>query len=226
MRKLKFANKEYYHVFNRGNNKRVIFNDLFDVNRFLQGLHFFNCQEPIGSIYEKSFQKDDKFLGNSFGGLASKSQKLVDILCYCLNPNHFHLVLKQKEDYGIQKFMHRIGTGYTMYFNEKYKSSGSLFQGPYKAIHVDSNDYLLHLSAYVNLNSEAHKKNSLDDKFVLSRSSWNEYTNAPGNKKSICEKEIVLSQFRNPSEYKKFAQEALITIKEHKDLQGLFLEGF
>src|SRR3989344_7211266 len=144
MRKIEFVESEFYHVYNRGNNKRVIFNKPFDLDRFLTSIEYFNNVESIGSIYEESLFRDKK-LGGSTSKLGLGSEKLVDIVAYCLNPNHFHFILKQLSVDGIQKFMHRLGTGYTMYFNEKYKNSGSLFQGRYQAIHVNSNEYLLHL---------------------------------------------------------------------------------
>lgn len=212
MRKINFENNQFYHVYNRGNNKRPIFLDRFDLQRFIQGIVEFNCEEPIGSIFENAFREP------KLGSLASKP-RLVDVVAYCLNPNHFHLILKQQVDDGVSKFMHRQGTGYTKYFNEKYKNSGSLFQGPYKAIHVDSNEYLLHLSAYVNLNSEAHNRsidNQEENKTILSISSWQEYVTGTSG---LCNKDIILSQFNKISEYEKFALDSLATIRLRKDMQ-------
>lgn len=207
MRKVNFENNQFYHVYNRGNNKRPIFLDSFDIQRFIQGIIDFNQEEVLGGIYQCSFRKPE---------LRSSTSKLVDIVAYCLNLNHFHLILKQKVDDGISKFMHRQGTGYTNYFNEKYDSSGSLFQGPYKAIYVDSNEYLLHLSAYVNLNNKAHGILDQDNKNISSISSWDEYTRgSPG----LCHKDIILSQFREVSDYEKFAKDSLKVIKERKDMQ-------
>ena len=74
---------------------------------------------------------------------------LVEIVAYCLNPNHYHLIVKQISEKGIERFMQKIGTGYTNYFNKRYERSGALFQGKFKSIHIDSNEYLLHLSVYV-----------------------------------------------------------------------------
>lgn len=210
MRKVQFVTNQFYHIYNRGNNKRSIFQEKFDLGRFLQGLDDFNSEEPIGSIYEKSFKTENNQLG-------SQASKLVNIIAYCLNPNHFHLVLEQVTDNGVTKFMHRQGTGYVKYFNEKYKLSGSLFQGPFKAIHVDSNEYLLHLSAYVNLNKEAHGWR-YNDGLVPSMSSWDEYVNKykTGN---LCSTDIILSQFKGPDEYKKFALDSLETIRARKEMQ-------
>ena len=222
MRKIEFMEGEFYHVFNRGNNKRPIFNKYFDLNRFLLSIQHFNNTDPIGSIYENLFR--NKELGGSTSKLDIKSEKLVDIVAYCLNPNHFHFILKQVSINGIQKFMHRLGTGYTMYFNEKYKNSGSLFQGRYKAIHVNSNEYLLHLSAYINLNFEAHYRSESTRKSNLSQSSWEEYTSNKKDSDGLCNKNIILSQFKNMEDYKQFAKDSLEIIKQRKDLQELVLE--
>lgn len=207
MRNLEFANGEFYHVFNRGNNKREIFSDKYDLNRFFLSMREFNTDEPIGSIYEQSFKKDNPN--------TTKQAKIVDFICYCLNPNHFHFALKQLRDDGVVKFMHRLGTGYTKYFNQKYENIGSLFQGTFKAKHIDTNEYLLHLSAYINLNSEAHRLGSL-----ASKSSWEEYVNSSSNE-SFCNKEIILSQFKNILEYEKFVKDSIKITKEKKELDYL-----
>lgn len=206
MRNLELTTGEYYHIFNRGNNKREIFYDKYDLNRFFLSMQEFNSKNPIGSIYEHRFDKKKP----------SKDSELVEFICYCLNPNHYHFLVKQAVNGGIAKFMHRLGTGYTKYFNQKYENSGSLFQGTYKAKHANTNEYLLHLSAYINLNPEAHRLGSL-----ASKSSWEEYLN-PSNK-NFCNTEIILSQFKSIAEYKKFAQDSLVLIKQEKELQKQLL---
>ncbi|MBU4338685.1 transposase [Patescibacteria group bacterium] len=213
MRKFKFTNGEHYHIFNRGNNKRTIFLDEQDFSRFFQSMTEFNSTEPIGSIFENSFRKD------KLGKLGGSTSKLVDFICYCLNPNHFHFILKQLEEDGIRKFMHRIATGYTRYFDEKHNCSGSLFQGRYKAVHIDSNEYLLHLSAYINLNDRVHLLGGSTSK--SSRSSLDEYILG---RTGFCEKNIILSQFKSMVEYKKFVQDSLRVIRERKDMEKLLLE--
>lgn len=208
MRISNFSTNEYYHVYNRGNNKRNIFLDNLDFKRFIDSIIQFNSEEPIGSIHQNSFRDES---------LRSSTPKLVEIICYCLNPNHFHLLLRQLADNGISKFMHRVGTGYTNKFNLKYNGSGSLFQGRYKAIHVNSNEYLLHLSSYINLNHKVHGLKGSD-----SRSSWSEYINNAGLQ--ISSSNIILSQFKNKKEYRKFAEDSLSTIKQRRDIDDLLLE--
>ncbi|MFA5838791.1 MAG: transposase [Candidatus Paceibacterota bacterium] len=214
MRKIEFANDEYYHIFNRGVDKRKIFSDKYDLQRFFQSMKEFNTLEPIGSIYEKSLLK------NQFSNLDTKKIKLVEFVCYCLNPNHYHFILKQITDRGIEKLMHKIGLGYTRYFNEKHKRTGSLFQGTFKAVYIDSNEQLLYTNVYVNLNDKAHRFGNLDTK--LMKSSWREY--AGENNENFCEKDIILDQFKNTNEYKKYALEALNLILENKD-KNKELEG-
>ncbi|MEK7090072.1 MAG: transposase, partial [Patescibacteria group bacterium] len=158
MRKVLLAKGEYYHIFGRGVDKRTIFMDADDFARFLQGMEEFNTLDPIGSIFENSFRKRESQLGHAVSKLLPKRKgELVELSCYCLNPNHYHFLLKQIVDKGIEKFMHRLCMGYAKYFNLRHERSGVLFQGPFKAVHVDSNEYLLYVSAYVNLNNLVHR---------------------------------------------------------------------
>lgn len=220
-RKISFANGEIYHVYNRGIDKRDIFSDQDDLERFKKSLEEFNVVDPIGSIYENSFAK--KCRDTQLGGFASK---LVEIIAGGLNPNHYHLILEQVADRGIEKFLHRLGTGYTMYFNGKNHRSGSLFQGVFKSVHVDSNEYLLRLSVYVNLNDRVHQLGGEASK--LRWSSWGEYVGEVGSGEMVCAKDIILSQFDSQEDYKKFAEETLPIIleskQEQKELEDLLLE--
>lgn len=197
-----------------------------DIVRFLHSMEEFNTLEPIGSIYEHAFVK-------KLGSSASKSElakergeKLVEFTCYCLNPNHYHILLKQVADRGVEKFMQRIGTGYTNYFNNRYQRSGALFQGRFKSVLVDSNEYLLHVSVYINLNSQVHYGlGSSTSKSKLGRSSWGEYLNST-SRSSLCQKEIIFEQFNgNGSQsYKDFAEDILPEIIHRKELKELLEE--
>jgi putative transposase len=198
MRKVTLAIGEYYHVFNRGVDKRSIFLDQLDIQRFLESVREFNVPDPIGSLFEHRFRL----------GIPTPKESLADVVCFCLNPNHYHLLLRQNEENGIQKLMQKIGTGYVNYFNEKYERSGALFQGRYKAVHVASNTQLLHTSVYINLNDK------IGVKPILSYSSWEEYIGHI--KKSMCKKEIILGQFADGREYENFARSSLEDIMERK----------
>ncbi len=194
MRTVQLVEGEYYHIYNRGTDGRLIACDRYDSDRFLESLLLFNDERLCGSIFEQTREVIDL--------RKMEKRPLVEIICYCLNPNHFHLVLRQVAKNGIAKLMHRHGTGYTNYFNEKYKRKGNLFQGTYKAVHANDNDYLLHLSVYVNINDKVHKIYGSSSGLV--RSSWEEYIRGVGGH-GLCEKDIILGQFAGIEEYKQFA---------------------
>lgn len=202
------ANGEYYHVFNRGVDKRQIFDNTNDLYRFTQSLIEFNNNQPIGSIYENSFVKDKNI----------SEDKLVKIVAFCLNPNHFHLILKQESEHGIGEFMRKVSSGYTQYFNKQNKRSGVLFQGRFKFVHIDSNEYLLYLINYVNLNNKIHNITNTEPSY----SSWLEYIkddikNILGDNRELCEKEIILDQFKTKAEYEKEANRMLPELIRQKE---------
>jgi putative transposase len=218
MRKIKFATGEYYHIYNRGTEKRDIFLSQDDLERFFLCMSEFNSADLTGSIHERRLTK------NKFGSLAPKRSPLVEFIAYCLNPNHYHFVIKQIAEDGISKFMHRLGTGYTNYFNEKYGRSGGLFQGPYKAKHITTNEYLLHVVTYTNLNFTVHQFGSLAPK--LYKSSWDEYVGK--EKTQFCSKDSILGQFSNVEKFKTYSEDALKNIlarrEQEKALEDLLLE--
>ena len=204
MRKHDFVIGEYYHIYNRGVDKREVILDEYDLYRFLESIKEFNSFEPIGSIYQLSFTK------NKLSTPTTKSEKLVSIIAYCINPTHFHFLITPLVEKGVEKFMQKIG-GYTRYFNEKHKRNGSLFQGKFKSKHIPDNRYLLHLSAYINMNN----RDSLSTPTTkLSKSSLEEYTE---NKNGLCDIKIISEQFKNQKEYRQFALEAWKNTQERKE---------
>ncbi|HEY4506007.1 MAG TPA: transposase [Candidatus Paceibacterota bacterium] len=223
-RKITFAEGEYYHICNRGVDGRNIFNDKYDVERFLQSLIEFNTIEPIGSLYENSFalKSNPKHLSLK---KARNKYPLVNLIAYCLNPNHFHILLEQVSERGVSKFMQRIG-GYSWYFNKKYKRKGSLFQNKFQAKHITSNEYLQYVSAYVNLNNRVHQLGGKAAKLV--RSSWKEYVENDSLHASVCTKNIILNQFKTSRQYELYALDTLNLMLDKKnesaDLKDLTLE--
>ncbi|MDD5031878.1 MAG: transposase [Patescibacteria group bacterium] len=216
-----FQEDYYYHVYNRGVDKRQVFLDRWDYVRFLESLREFNKLEATGGFYRKFLSSKFEFRGPTpnlgVGPLGQK--KLVDIIAYCLNPNHYHLLLRQNTENGISEFMKRIGTGYACYFNYKYKRSGSLFEGKYKAREARSADDLIKLSVYVNCNSGIHnlvrKENWL----------WSSYLDYVGLRKgTLCETKEVFQEFSNPEDYKRFCEELIPDIKLIKNLEKHGLE--
>lgn len=135
----------YYHIYNRGVEKRKIFIDESDCRIFLHYIMIY--LSPIDEVINKY---PDKIRMKRFMKL--NLSKEVDLLSFSLMPNHFHFLIKQNSKDGIIKFTRRLMTSYAMYFNKKYDRVGSLFQGKYKAVNVDKDEYLLHLSRYIHLN--------------------------------------------------------------------------
>jgi putative transposase len=212
MRKISFVKGEYYHVYNRGVDKRSIFEDKEDVLRFLKSIRVFNTIEIEGGIYAASLKNDTR-------SLAPKISKLVQFIAYCLNQNHYHFILKPLVEEGVQKFMHRLSTGYTNFFNEKYKRSGSLFQGPYKASYIRTNEQLLHTSVYVNLNDCAHGNLNKEWLFELPFSSFKEYQGEIID--GLCNNSIIIDQYSCREEYCNHAKYVLEDIIKRKDREKI-----
>lgn len=145
VRTITFAPAEYYHIYNRGVDRRTIFLDESDYKRFQLLLYSANSATPIHLSNYSDWQ-------NLNFSEIKRGERLVDIGAYCLMPNHFHLLLKEKEDGGITQFMLKLSTGYSMYFNKKKHRTGALFEGRFKAEHAFDDTYLKYLYAYVHLN--------------------------------------------------------------------------
>ena len=145
-RKIQFIENEYYHLYNRGVDKRTIFSSRNDYRRFLMLLYLANSEEDvrIGNMlkstkYENIFSRD-------------RGEPIVAIGAFCLMPNHFHILATPLKENGITKMMLKLQTGYSMYFNTKNERTGSLFQGPFRSSHADNDRYLEYLFSYIHLN--------------------------------------------------------------------------
>lgn len=141
-RSFDFSIDEFYHLYNRGNNKCDIFLDEGDRKRFVRLLFLCNSTKPM--IY--------KIVQGWPLNNIDVEEKLVDIGAYCLMPNHFHILVHERSEGGISVFMQKLTTAYSMFFNRKYTRTGSLFGGTFKATHVDTDEYLKYLFSYVHLN--------------------------------------------------------------------------
>jgi putative transposase len=143
---------ETYHIYNRGAHKQDIFKNPEDYSRFLVLLYLSNNSEPI---HISKLSTTPKYQGRSLLIMLEEekpNQSLVDVMAYCLMPNHFHLVLKQKVEGGITLFMKRLLTGYSMYFNIRHEHSGVLFQGRFKSKCILHESYFRYIFSYIHLN--------------------------------------------------------------------------
>lgn len=138
LRKQTLVPGEFYHLYNRGTDKRIIFQDKKDYEYFLSLMYACNTTKRIE--LRSSTKNFDR------------GETLVDIGAYCLMPNHFHILIYEKTDSGVSKYMLKLLTGYTMYFNKRYKRTGKLYEGVFKSVHVDTDRYFKYMYSYIHLN--------------------------------------------------------------------------
>ena len=201
---------EFYHVYNRGTDKRVIFRDDTDHQRFLKLLYLSNSIEHIS--VRNILRKDSE--PYTF----DRGLPLVKIGTYCLMPNHFHILLTPCVEDGVSLFMQKLGTGYSMYFNIRHNRTGTLFEGPFKAKWVDSDTYLKYLYAYIHLNplklwGREHETSDPDHQETISFLKKYRYSSLPDYLQvTRLESEII-----NPEPFPDYFATAADHIEELKD---------
>jgi putative transposase len=196
LRKQSFAIGESYHLYNRGTEKRIIFSDEQDYNHFLFLMYVCNTIKSI----------ELRKIGENF----DREETLIDIGAYCLIPNHFHILVQEKTENGISKYMLKLLTAYSMYFNKKYKRTGKLYEGKFKSIHAGNDKYLKYLYSYIHLNPAKILDKNWKKKIKYNKklfhhildykySSLKEYLN---NKFKILNTSKFPNYFKNPNEHK------------------------
>ena len=190
-RQVILANYEYYHVFNRGVEKRITFTNKRDYARFIETMDYYSMENPPARF---SFRDRPASLRKKSSG-----SPIVEIICYCLMPNHFHFLLRQIKEKGISTFLSKVGNSYTKYFNTKYKRVGPLFQGCFKAVRIEDDEQLVHVSRYIHLNPLIDYVTY--DLRTYPYSSYLEFLNL---KKGFCKTSSILDKARNPNDYEKF----------------------
>ena len=184
----------YYHVYNRGVNKRRIFLDDDDYVYFLALLKRYLSEN-------NELDKYNRIYTNLNGQL--------DLLTYCLMPNHFHLLLYQHDDKkAMETLMRSVLTTYTLYFNRKHNRVGHLFQGVYKASSVLSEPYLLHISRYIHMNPDDYKN--------WPYSSWPYYVK--GWQADWIKHDKIFELFEGDN-YEQYVDDYKSTKEEHEDLK-------
>ena len=146
-RKAPFVEGEHYHIYSRGVEKRKVFLNHKDYQRFVALLYIMNQN---ASFRMDNFLQKNNSLGKIFE--EKREKPLVSILGYCLMPNHFHLILYEHTENGISKFMGKLLTAYSMYFNIKYEHSGPLFTHPFRSEHINNEPQYMYIFSYVHLN--------------------------------------------------------------------------
>lgn len=211
-RNVTFSIDEYYHIYNRGTDKRTIFLDDEDKERFMKLLFVANGSQPF--VF-RDFPKGLSYLE------IDRGEAIVAIGAYCLMPNHFHLLIKETTEGGISRFISRVLTSYSSYFNKKYKRTGTLFEGAFKARHTDTDEYLKYLFAYIHLNpvkiiDPEWKKNGIVDRDGAKRyltnyaySSYPEYMGISRKEWKILNRESFPGYFSEQQEFEEFVNDWL-----------------
>jgi putative transposase len=204
-KRIQFENDKYYHLYNRGVDKRVVFSKESDYYRFLISMQEFNTPDPIGSLFARNIIKASEALKpRKTKQEPDKSIKLVEFIAFCLNPNHFHLLVRQLVEGGISKFMQKLQMGYTNFFNLQYDRSGSLLQGKFKVTEIGSTDLLDYISAYINGNPEIHGLRPADS---WKWSSCSDYLGSTEYK--LCDVSLVMRHFKNTESYKEYLRHVI-----------------
>lgn len=254
MRVEPFTVGSYVHVYNRGNRKLEIVLDEKDKWRFMQAIRFFNdinsSQHILRDISRNSISNSSKWSVSDTDHINQQIESvfelgwpknwperkpLVKILCYCLVPNHFHLLLKEIIEGGISKFMQKLGIGLTNYFNLVHQVEGRLFQGSYKGKTIgDDQQYLQYLSVYIQVinvlelfpGGLAKAFENIDEalKFV-EQYPFSSYQDFIGLRKSlIIDKDILEEIFLTPKQYKEFVYDVLTARQYEEVLEYLIIE--
>lgn len=220
LRIVPLVNGEYYHVYNRGVALQPIYSSKRDYERFLLCISYYRFNNlPFKLSRLLQIPKDER--ESTMVGLEKTNDKTVELIAFCLMPNHFHILIKQISEGGISKFMKQITDSYTRYFNTKNERVGPLFQGAFKAVRVENNDQLIHLSRYIHLNPLVSYVVRESDFLDYPWSSLKNYLNVDFG---LVNPKIVLDNFKTPKDYLKFVMDQADYGKKLEDIKHLTLE--
>ena len=210
-----FVTGETYHVYNRGVEQRQLYLTDDDYLRFIHDLYEFNDinRTPACAYRLRRDAVNNSDVGHPNYPNRPKREALVDILVFCVMPNHFHLMLRQLVDGGITKFMQKLGTGYANYFNTKFKRTGALFQGKFKAKLLTRESHFLYLPQYIHFNAldlcgekwREGKVRNVDAAIkFLAKYRWSSYPDYIGikNYPSVTRRGLILDTFGGVEGYK------------------------
>lgn len=232
-REIQFANGEIYHIVMRAVDGTKLFRDEQDYLRMIHDLFEFNDINPILSTFRANYRRNTKF-NVSLPDLVILKKKprklLVEILAFCLMPNHVHLLIRQLQENGISRFMKKFG-GYALYYNKKYKRKGYLFQSRFRAVHIRTNEQLKTVFVYIHTNPVAiifpgWKEKGIKDfkkaENFIENYRWSSYPDYLGKKNfpSVTNREFLKKVMGEPKDCKSFVNDWL---KYKQELVGFDL---
>jgi len=181
MRRLLFVTGQYYHLFNRGVERRALFEEDADRIRFMESIKRFQHSPEKPHLDQMAYP-------------------LVQFVAFVLMPDHFHFLVRQEADEGITTFMHQLGTGYSMYFNKKIKRTGRLYEGPFKARQIDE-DALLAMTTFIHMNPILHSELPMDPvqrTAMLNQYIWSSYLDYIGARQgTLSDRNVGYAQLKS-----------------------------
>ena len=193
-RAVPFITGEIYHIYNRGCEKRCIFENYRNYNRFLRSIIYYQYADP-----------KPRFSTFVTAQPSIKTDKNIEIIAYCLMPNHYHFLVKQLSDNAISNMFSRLGNSYTKYFNNGINRVGPLFQGEFKAVLIKTDEQLVHVSRYIHLNPVASLLVKRPEDWEWS--SYKEYVS--DLQLEVCSKNLILELIGSKEEYQKFVEDQI-----------------
>lgn len=218
-RKVVFADGEYYHIFNRGIARQPVLLNKRDYQRFILTLNYYRFKNPrlrLSRFLQLPEEEKQKLFGEFISG-----EKIVEIICFALMPNHFHLLLKQLDEKGISAYLNKLTNSYTRYFNVKRKRVGDLFQGVFKAVHIEDDEQLLHLSRYIHLNPLV---SYIVEESKFLNYEWSSFPDYIRGVSELVDLKIIMGFFRTAETYKKFVLDHADYAKRLEEMKHLTLE--
>jgi len=219
-RKVILATDEVYHVVSRGVAGGLIFRGKKDYQRFLKTIDFYrHVYHSLRFSFLSRLSSEEK---EKFFERIKKDRCLVEIIAFCLMPNHFHFLLRQLQERGISDFIRRLQNSYARYFNTKYHRSGALFQAMFKAVRIETDEQLLHVSRYIHLNPVSAFLVEINNLKEYPWSSFLEYLGEQPLK--FVNSSVVLNQFKTRESYKEFVFDRADYQRQLQKIKHLSLE--
>ena len=220
LRNLPLANGEYYHIYNRGVALQPTYHTKRDYERFLLCFSYYrfnNLPFKLSRLLQIPKEERESIVAS----LEKTNDKTVELIAFSLMPNHFHILVQQLAEGGISKFMKQITDSYARYLNTKLDRVGPLFQGAFKAVHIENDDQLIHLSRYIHLNPLVSYIVRKED---FPEYPWSSLRNYISGHPQFVNPEIVLTNFKSPQDYLKFVMDQADYGRKLEEIKHLTLE--
>ncbi|MBI2430899.1 MAG: transposase [Candidatus Levybacteria bacterium] len=211
---------EIYHVFNRGINRQPIFTTKREYQRAVDSIMFYRFANP--PVRLSKFLRFESDRQNEILQMLETREPLVQIFSYCFMPNHFHLLIKQKKDNGIARFISNVQNSYTRYFNTRHQRDGALLLNQFKAVLIETDEQFLHVSRYIHLNPYTGYLVKYHNE--LETYAWSSFPDYLKNNSSFVTKDLLMSFFRTVGQHKKFVLDQADYQRRLKEIEHLTFE--